>query len=133
MAKVGDLRTAYLIAFAQFGYSYALNSRLDKVRTLIQNPTASNLDYFWFSLGWDAEEANVFMLARTPFPMLFVRLGRRAVLLPWLNGPEHFYEAVEEHRRNQTRLQMSGDIFEWPSRMVLDLDFAARTAESEIN
>jgi hypothetical protein len=93
-SKVGDLKAAYLLGFAAFGYRWAFNHRLDLVRKQILNPDDKIIEGFWLFLGWKALSPKTLALVQSPFEFIYVCLGRTAVILPWVTGPANLYDLI---------------------------------------
>ena len=49
-ARVGELKSGFLVVFALFGYRYALSNHLRKVRAQILDPDEQVIPRFWVSL-----------------------------------------------------------------------------------
>jgi hypothetical protein len=122
LALIGDLRAAFLVAFAAFGYRYALDQRLRPVRQQILNPDAKLIDGWGVTLTQPEDDQSLLLLTE-PIPAVLVKLGRIAVLLPWLDSPLNFYDVLATTYRPNGPLQGSGQEVEWPTtlEMVLDL------------
>lgn len=124
-AKIGDLKSAFLIGFAAFGYLWAEHPAVKLVRRQILHPSEEVLeaDAFWQWVGWE-EDPDLMWLgtAWDPTHLLLVRLGRRTVLLPGWTAPPTFYDAAAEHFGGEepTRLQLTP--VPWPLTLVAELD-----------
>lgn len=119
-ARVGDLRTAYLVTFAALGYGYILQSDLDPVRRQIRNPKKEILSRFTVRLGENADpDTRGAGLMRTPYPCVTVRLGRRLIVLPPLDSDGSFWE----EDRSGEHVSFQGDVIPWPLTLRMDLDF----------
>lgn len=130
LSKVGDLRIAYLLAFAAFGYRYAFNKRLDPIRDQLDNPEERKLDWFWTFSGWRPQQKRVLAIATKPVELLFICLGSSIVLLPWLDGPLDPYKELASKCRKDQRIAFSGKEVPWPDRLRLELDFIAKKKQS---
>jgi hypothetical protein len=115
-SKVADLRVAYLIAFALLGYRYGFDLRLDVVRGQILEPNSKILEGFWLFLGRDKLEENQIILAERPVECLLVQLGRHAIVLPWLDGPENPYEVFKNLSRGSS-VKFTGRKLAWPKAL----------------
>jgi hypothetical protein len=123
LSKVGDLRIAYLIAFAAFGYRYAFDERLDPIREQIKNPTEEKMDFFWSFLGWKPPSKFVLAIATEPVEIVYVSLGNVIVLLPWLDGPLDPYKELASIFKEKKPVTFNGKEVPWPDRLRLELDF----------
>jgi hypothetical protein len=122
LAKVGDLRTAYLIAFAAFGYKYALRARLHCVREQIWNPREHLLDHFHSPIIDAAQKNHVLAIANKPFEFVFVQFNQTRVFLPWINGPTDVYKELASFAFEKDS-QISGSEIPWPKYPHYRLDY----------
>lgn len=122
-ARVRDLRSAFLAAFAQFGYRYAYNAGLETVRQQILHPDDRLIDGAWYIAGPEYTEDPMMVVMTKPFPALLVRLTSVVVALPWYGSPVDFYAAIRAHFAQRPAATMTLDILEWPKTMEMILDF----------
>ena len=123
LAMIGDLKTAFIVAFAAFGYRYALDPRLVPVRLQILNPHVQVIDGWSIDLDQTRNECYLLLLTE-PLPGLVVKFGRVHVLLPWLSSPENFYSELATTYRPNEQPQLSGQYFSrWPTTLEMALDF----------
>jgi hypothetical protein len=122
LALVSDLRAAFIVAFAAFGYRYAFNPRLALVRQQIRPPLEQVIDGWSVAVDQTWNGRHLLLLTK-PIPAVLVKLGRIDVLLPWLNSPLNFYKVLATTYRPNGPLRVSGQEVEWPTtlEMVLDL------------
>ena len=125
LSKVGDLRLAYLAAFAVFGYSYIFNDRLSKIREQILNPDNKILSGFWQSFNFELNE-KFLLVADKPINMLIAVLDHNMVILPWIRGSENPYEELVSMYPKGQVIQYSGTKYLWPDKVSLACDFAKR-------
>lgn len=128
LVKVGELRSAFLAAFALFGYRYAFHPYLDSVRHQILHPNEKVIEYWNVGLKQDAEQRAI-ALIREPRAVL-VQLGSRGVLLPPLDGPADFYEQLRPNYESGQRTDLTGQLFGWPETLLMHLDFEGPEAQS---
>jgi hypothetical protein len=119
LAQLSELRAAYLLAFARFGYRYALNPRLDVVREQIQNHEREIIPYFCYPVA--PGETSIML---TPQGDLLVRIGGTVVVLPWINGHSNVYFDLERRVGAGEHLASPCQKFEVPNGLEMDLDFA---------
>jgi hypothetical protein len=124
-ADIGYLKSAYLAAFAKFGYSYILRPALDRVRLQIQDPTRVVLKTVRVYVGESDAYEEAFFWVRAPISCLAARIRDSVVCLPLPNGDDLFYETLGEMRKggHALTLQIAGTT-EWPDRFELAIDFA---------
>lgn len=121
-SKVGDLRSAFLVCFAYFGYRYAFDRRLDIVRHQIQHYNEIVIDGFWIQSDDDDQLSTSICLLSKPFSALSVRLGRVSVLLPWLGSPCSLYEHLIKTYPQGGDIVFSGTRLPWPKTLEMKLD-----------
>jgi hypothetical protein len=121
LLRASELRAAFLVAFAAFGYRYAFNPRLALVRQQIRTPLTQVIDGWSVAINqtWDGWHL---VLLTEPIPAVLVKLGRSDVLLPWLSSPLNFYDALATIYRPNGPLRVSGEEVEWPTTLVMVLD-----------
>lgn len=125
-SKVGDLRTAFLICFAFFGYRYVFDKRLEIVRNQIIHYKEKIIDGFWFqSDSGDEPDTNLYMVDK-PFTALSVRLGKISILLPWLESPKNFYDFIIQKHPQGGHIKFTGARLPWPQTLEMNLDFYKR-------
>lgn len=124
LSKIGDLRIAYLIAFAAFGYRYIFNDRLTPIRHQLNNPKDQKLNYFWTFLGWGIQPKPVLAITHKPVDLVFIGLGNSNVILPWLDGPFDPYKEIESIISEGKSINFKGKKLKWPDKLRLELDFA---------
>lgn len=126
-SKVGDLRTAFLVCFAFFGYKYVYDKRLEPVRNQIINYKENLIECFWSQSDGNSESNTNLYIIDKPFPALLVNLGEISILLPWLESPENFYEfLIQEKYLTNGQIQLTGGRLPWPQTLELNLDFYER-------
>lgn len=124
LSKVGDLRTAFLICFAFFGYKYVYDKRLEPVRNQIINYKEKLIEGFWSQSNENSVSSTNLYIIEKPIPALLVQLGEISILLPWLESPENFYEIViQEKYLIDGQMQLTGGRLPWPQTLELNLDF----------
>jgi hypothetical protein len=120
LAKVADLKAAFLAAFAALGYRYAFSSALASVRQQIQRPEEVILHDPW-TVAVGSEDEFLMVLAAEP-ECLVVKLRDSGVLLPWLTSPEGFLDEVKARSARDGLIQVTGSPIEWPKGLHLVLD-----------
>lgn len=126
LARVGWLRSAYLVAFAALGYRYIFQSRLEAVRRQLRAPTEEIIETFSVVLPKAKRDERRFIFVQTPSHLrgLLLQTGRRVVFLPWLD--DGLYEALAEDSRKRAEFHahIHGDFLPWPTepRHLIDFD-----------
>lgn len=114
--RVGWLRSAYIVAFAAFGYRYSLSPFLDRVRDQMRNPDSDVLSTFAVIDPTADKRIRQMQLVEQPewLRCLAVRMGRHTVMLP--AGDDNVYERIAQHRQDSDLLQyIPGPEIPWPT------------------
>jgi HNH endonuclease len=132
-ARVSWIRTAYLAAFAFFGWKYILQPTLQPIREQLMNPSAVTLP----SLSMYDPNGNPgrreLWVVKEPAEhrSLLVISGRHGVFLPLPNDPrslEELARSLGARADGPVSYAFTGDMFPWPSRPEHLLDPAPITA-----
>ncbi len=126
-SKVGDLKTAFLVCFAFFGYSYVLNKRLSDVQKQIVEFNDSITDWYWIKSDEEIEEKYGLLLLTKPVPAIAVIIDKVTILLPWFESPQDLYGYFEKNYSNGKMISFKGDNLRWPQSLEMNLDFFKRT------
>jgi hypothetical protein len=121
LAEVGDLRAAYLAAFAQWGYTFILSPALEQVRAQLEQPNEAVLDSFICYSDDASISARALILLKTPFQCVMAQIGRRYVLLPWPRGVDPYPLARKLFAAGQ-KIPFQGLPIPWPTEMVMEMD-----------
>lgn len=118
-ARLGDLKAAYLAAFAVFGYNLALHPRMHIVRRQLWEPESLLITQAWLP---NRKGRSGVCIMKQPVSCLTVSLRLYDVILPWINGPADVYSAVasafDVDRFTATVVQ-----YDWPLRPEMLIDF----------
>ena len=129
-ADVGYLKSAYLAAFAKFGYTWVFNADTDPIRRQIRDPRSEVLKRFrvGFSDG-DGSPGDGFYRMVQPISAMMVRMGIVGIFLPWIQGIKATdiadwieLEKATAPTANHTYIEFSP----WPDDMELLMDRRAR-------
>lgn len=123
-ADVAYLKSAYLAAFAKFGYRWIFTPSTEIIREQIRNPGKILLEGARIYVKASKSTEFTFYLAEKPFPYLFALMGETGVFLPWLEGDAgELYSWLEKRRNKTNSLKCTfKDKWPWPKRMELMLD-----------
>lgn len=122
LSKVGDLKTAYLAAFAYYGYTYALHPALDPVRQQIRARDEKLLPNWWIRPAGENEDWPTLLAVTEPFELVAVYLRTAVVVLPWPGSSVDAYASLSESVGADGHLQFNGTTREWPRGMELIMD-----------
>jgi hypothetical protein len=121
-AFVGDLKTAYLLAFAWLGYGYIFRRDLDPVRNTILNPRSEETKFYVAWLNPSPQERNVLLIS-SPFESIGVQLENRIVFLPPLDATRDFFsELAGKLEAIKSSGGLRGKARDWPSSLEMALD-----------
>jgi hypothetical protein len=123
-ALAGWLRTAYLVAFAAFGYRYVFGPGLDVIREQIQRCDERLIPAFHVLVPKVAQSARHLVIGNLQDGIrpIIVQIGWHAVFLPDVTDTT-FYERFDAYRRNHPeRCDWTGIDLEWPAHPVYAVD-----------
>ena len=122
-AEIGLLKSAYIAAFAKFGYRYILRHALDVVRRQIEQPIGTDIEHIRARISETLDPKHALLLFREPTECLGVKIGQSLILLPWLqdNGVDH-WEWQQQAAITPSFIGRA-KMLPWPKRpeMILDL------------
>jgi HNH endonuclease len=119
-AQVGDLKSAFIIAFAALGYSYAFHERLRVVRDQIQQPDRRLLEGAALLNGRGQSQERSIMILHRPTVAVLVRLGMTSAILPWIEEYETYPELTRHFKGD---VPITAKPLPWPTGLALALDF----------
>lgn len=122
-AKVGDLRSAFLVCFTMFGYNFAFDNALIPVRKQIINYDEQILDYYCISLDPELEPSFKLGIVTSPFTALFCQMQNYGIFLPWINSPNDFYIYLKDNCLEKNKVKFDWKPIPWPRRFEAKLDF----------
>jgi hypothetical protein len=118
-ARLGDLKSAYLAAFAVFGYHLAFHPRMHIVRRQLWEPDSELITQAW--LPNRKGRQGVFIM-KAPVSCLAVSLRLHDVILPWIEGPDDAYAAVAA-AFDVDHFTATVVPYNWPLRPEMLIDF----------
>lgn len=128
-ANVSLVRSAYLAAFAEFGWNYAFRSTLDPLRHQLVNPEVRSLPRLVTIDVNSADDRRGMMLVKTPQELrsLLVVIGNYATFLPGVNDPLSCQELAEGISQwtvpgSEAEAGLRGEFIPWPDRPRYRLD-----------
>jgi hypothetical protein len=120
LARVGDLKSAFLVCCAALGYSFAFSATLRHIRSQILSPKEKFLESWHVSVaGIPRRPCIVFA---QEFNLLLVTYSERTIYLPWPSGDQNAVHEFERTAREEPNLGMTGIIIPWPKTFVAALD-----------
>lgn len=117
-AMLSHLRSAYIAAFATFGYHFALSPALGPVRSQLMDVEQELLkDFRMIAKG---EPDNYLAIVDAPVKCLCVQMDRDVILFPPEPRNVTFYETLRE--RVGSDMKVEGTRLPWPTEMRFILD-----------
>ncbi|MCK4429773.1 MAG: hypothetical protein KAW19_00575 [Candidatus Aminicenantes bacterium] len=126
-SKIGDLKSAFIISFALFGYTYILNKRLSPVREQILNYDSDVIDRYWLASDQKTDKEYFVCILDEPISAVAVRIDKATILLPWFDSPDNFYQYLERNFENDHQFTFHGTFFKWPETLEMGMDFFTNT------
>lgn len=124
-ASIGYLKSAYIGAFAKFGYSYIRRPCLEIVREQIHNPEKMILQNIRQLTNVHNLPERAILLAKSPVQCIVAKIDDSLICLPWPTG-----DGVEFWKWHQSMTEKSavigrfgGHICPWPTEpeMLIDI------------
>lgn len=121
-ADVAMLRSSFLVAFAKFGYSFALHRETAIVRRQILEPDREIISRFAVLAPNENTSARCLFIVREPEALasVVVQMGRHAVFLPSTGSGIDIYQEIAS--RTGPVGNLSGISVPWPTRPEYVLD-----------
>lgn len=124
-ALVGDLKTAYLAAFASLGYRYIWHNSLNPVREQLANPERQVIGIFSCRVPSGLGSGLRMRSIEKPFSAIAVQLERSIIFLPAPYDNTRFYEQLPNFLAlTKQSERISGSEWEWPTWSHFQLDKA---------
>ncbi|MCK5147533.1 hypothetical protein KAR48_12320 [bacterium] len=120
-AEICYLKSAYLIAFVQFGYRYIFRDELQIVREQINNYKTRTINGFFAKNEGLSEDQNYLIILDEPFKALAVKFGNKYIFLPFLESKKNFYKSLSKY--DSTNLEIRGTKLSVPTKTELLFDF----------
>ncbi len=126
-ASTSWLRSAYLSAFAVFGYRYIMRRVLARIRTQIRYPRVRFMEIPRILVREADSDMRALAFVREPdwVKALAVQMGIHVILLPWRDDDMSFHERMIKKLRREATLHLAGQRLDWPSSPMHMLDFLA--------
>jgi hypothetical protein len=123
LLDLARLRSAYLAAFAAFGYRYVFHPRVLVVRKQLFTPTKALIRGFGGFVHGAGREARRLVIVEEPAALrgLLVQLGNNLVMLPWHD--DALYDRVPAFARRFASLKIRGKVVPWPDGPRHEADF----------
>jgi len=122
-SKIGDLKTAFIVCFAFFGYTFVLNKRLTPVREQIIKYKNEVIDRYWIASDSKINKKFFICLIERPVYAVAVKIDRSTIILPWLEGPKNLYGHLIENYGHEEPITFTGKFFNWPKTLQMNMDY----------
>jgi len=125
LAKIGSLKSAFLLVFVLLGYRYAFDNRLKLVREQILGPEKEILRTgFWVTLAQGDAPKRVIAHVFKPLSFLMVNFDWFGIILPGLDSPSDLYEKLSNISQQGVDIRINADaVLPWPEKLQMRLDF----------
>lgn len=125
-ARNSWVRSAFLIAFACWGYSYALQPEFDLLREQLARPDEDLLpSTVLLNPRAPVTTRAVHLITEPPWRGVIIGMGRRSVFLPWTPDPNFFQRTAQAFEEMAPKVVMKlsgGSLVPWPSRPEFNSD-----------
>lgn len=118
-ARLSDLKSAYLAAFAVFGYHLAFHPRMHIVRRQLWEPESELITQAWLP---NRKGRHGVFIMKVPVSCLAVSLRLHDVILPWIEGPDDVYSEVAS-AFDVGHFTATVVPYDWPLRPEMLIDF----------
>lgn len=118
--NIGMLKSAYLVAFAKFGYTYIFHDNLKLVRYQIIRYNENIINRFIVWLKNQNDNFSIY-IAEKPFKAILVQIQNALVVLPAIQSPKNFYEKLEKHDKKQINFETTQ--LSWSNEIELENDY----------
>ncbi len=126
-ADLAWLTTAYILAFAQWGYSYVFLPALQIVRRQLLSPEEEILSKFKLENRAMPNTSRFMILRRQPrgLDCIAIGMGQHAVLLPIDGRDMNAFPRIESILAANDTMQLVGDTYRWPTGPSHSVDLVA--------
>ena len=122
-SRIGDLKSAFIVSFAKFGYKYVLSKQLSPVREQILNYDSDIIDKYWLSSDQKIEHKYFICILDEPVSAVAIKLDKVTILLPWFDSPDNFYQYLKHNFQDEKQLSFHGSFLKWPESLEMEMDF----------
>lgn len=119
LARVGDLRCAFLACSAVFGYRFALSPVLASVRAQIRSPLDDHIPRWWLAIT-DSDDFDIGIAESEG--VVFVRHKDHHVVLPWPPSGHDSYSRFMAALETQERVKATAKYLSWPTFFHAHID-----------
>lgn len=125
LAKIGDLKSAFLLIFALLGYRYAFDNKLDIVRAQLIEPKKDIIGTkFWVDLDENDALKKAIYIVSNPLPFYFVTFHSYGVILPSINDEIDIYNEIVSYWQKGERISINADrVIDWPNKLLMNFDY----------
>jgi len=123
LARISDLRCAFLACTAALGYEFALAPALRRIREQIRNPEETTIARWWARLN--APMGPQISISENE-GVIIVTMGAEAVVLPYPPSGEDTMDEFFERHGSTEGFKLPAAPVGWPGSFVAKVDHAAR-------
>ncbi|GEM_PF-2970974 len=119
-SEISDLRSAFLVCSAQFGYSYSFSRALMKVRGQILNPNQEILEKWYVKIKTQTDSPMLAVAEKEG--IVIVSVAERSVVLPWIGKSDTAFESTSAAIDDTNNFTVRAVPVDWPKGFVAALD-----------
>jgi len=124
-SEISDLKSAFLICAATFGYRFALSTSLIKVRKQILDPDNTHIPDWYFSSEMSQGSANhIYVINEKNIVLVVFGNTNKKIALPWCSNSIDDFSLFSEHIRSGNKVTLNYTEAEWPQSFEARLDHA---------
>lgn len=119
-SEISDLRSAFLVCSARFGYSYSFSKALVRVRDQILSPDKVILGKWYVNIKAQSELPTLAVAEKEG--IVIVRIAERSLILPWVGTNYTVFESTSAAIDDKSNLTVRAVTVDWPEAFVAALD-----------
>ena len=126
-ADLAWLKAAYVVAFATWGYSYALSPALRRIREQLRRPDEEIIGQLKLENRASPRSTRSIIYIREPRELkgVAVGMGRQIVFLPADARDMTIYERLANALNANPSISLTGDTYYWPTSPTHSIDVVA--------
>ena len=113
-------RAAFLAATAAFGYRFAFDPSLDRVREQILRPKEEILTRWWMSMDFNHPRPVICIAEKEG--VVLVKYMKSGTVLPFPPSGSKGYDKFLATSSRKMKFKLKGRFFEWPKSFIAAID-----------
>lgn len=119
-SEISDLRSAFLVCSARFGYSYSFSKALVRVRAQILNPDKEILEKWYVNIKAQSDLPTLAVAEKEG--IVIVSIVERSLVLPWVGTSYTAFESISAAIDDKSNFTVRAVPVDWPEAFVAALD-----------